>query len=646
MIFFRNFDVTMFPRWLGTTLFVGVLSACSSVPESTREEADVSASVSSALVVDDGLSEAFAAFQKQFVLDGQDQNFQMAFGPHPVLVNEPSTAGVTGRATFHFAQGQVEAQLHGDALAGKSFDLWLVHNVEGSGRTVRPEVGDQSLRVGSFQATPDLTQQTLTATLSQANVRFDFDQLVVTLAGKRPEASVAAIGARTLFEKRFFRAAFAQPTPAVTGTLSTEIETTDPLVQRGAQLFFKETFNGNGRTCGTCHRAEHNLTLDAAFIATLPATDPLFVAETNPALAQLENPSKMHTFGVIQENLDGFNAPPVMRGVPHLLAQSTSLRPQIGGTLGIPGSPPDQATAWSGDGAPGRGTLQEFALGAIAQHLTRTLARTAGVDFRVPTQAESDALEAFTLFNGRQSDPDLSTLQMRDAHAESGRNLFNGNAFCSFCHSNGGANTAANINLVFPTGVADRTFAQQFPQDGGFGRTPSSHGLGTGAFNAPSVIEAADTLPAFHLSDIQSIEDAVNFYTTDQFNLSAAGRIIVAIHLQPQEVADIAAFLRAVNAAENVREVRKRIQFVHDHRSAGNTQILTVAMADMDDALRVLTEKDLNPTARHYLATAKQATIIAQANPDANRPAYLDTVLVNLQGAKDDLFASNPASQF
>src|SRR5881392_1399937 len=42
----------------------------------------------------------------------------------------------------------------------------------------------------------------------------------------------------------------------------------------GADLFFREPFGGNGRTCATCHRVERNLTIDPAFIATLPSTDP------------------------------------------------------------------------------------------------------------------------------------------------------------------------------------------------------------------------------------------------------------------------------------------------------------------------------------------------------------------------------------
>ena len=41
----------------------------------------------------------------------------------------------------------------------------------------------------------------------------------------------------------------------------------------GADIFFLENFNGNGRTCGSCHRVERNFTIDAPFIARLPASD-------------------------------------------------------------------------------------------------------------------------------------------------------------------------------------------------------------------------------------------------------------------------------------------------------------------------------------------------------------------------------------
>ena len=75
----------------------------------------------------------------------------------------------------------------------------------------------------------------------------------------------------------------------------------------GRQLFLNETFEGNGRTCGTCHVETNNFTVDPELIATLPPGDPLFVAETNSALSTLENPDLLRRFGLILVNADGFD---------------------------------------------------------------------------------------------------------------------------------------------------------------------------------------------------------------------------------------------------------------------------------------------------------------------------------------------------
>ena len=97
----------------------------------------------------------------------------------------------------------------------------------------------------------------------------------------------------------------------------------------GADLFFRETFDGNGRSCATCHRVENNYTIDAPFIATLPANDPLFIAEFNPVLANLERPQQMRARGLILENADGFVPDPnvrfVLRSTPHNLSMGTSV---------------------------------------------------------------------------------------------------------------------------------------------------------------------------------------------------------------------------------------------------------------------------------------------------------------------------------
>ena len=51
----------------------------------------------------------------------------------------------------------------------------------------------------------------------------------------------------------------------------------------------------------------NNFTIDPEFISALPRTDPLFVAETNPTLATLENPELMCKFILV--NADRFDPP-------------------------------------------------------------------------------------------------------------------------------------------------------------------------------------------------------------------------------------------------------------------------------------------------------------------------------------------------
>lgn len=92
----------------------------------------------------------------------------------------------------------------------------------------------------------------------------------------------------------------------------------DDLVEVGRVLFFEETFDGNGRTCVTCHREENNFTIDVRFIDGLPLSDPLFVAEQGVGLEGLENTVFLRTQGLILENIQGFKNPPVFRAPPSL----------------------------------------------------------------------------------------------------------------------------------------------------------------------------------------------------------------------------------------------------------------------------------------------------------------------------------------
>ena len=59
------------------------------------------------------------------------------------------------------------------------------------------------------------------------------------------------------------------------------------------------------------------------------------------------------------------------------------------------------------------------------QHFPKTLARQEGKDFRLPTDAELDALEAFQLSLGRQTEINLEATNFANPDVQAGKILFN-----------------------------------------------------------------------------------------------------------------------------------------------------------------------------------------------------------------------------
>jgi hypothetical protein len=391
----------------------------------------------------------------------------------------------------------------------------------------------------------------------------------------------------------------------------------------GGDLFLRETFGGNGRSCASCHPVAHNTTIDPAFIAGLPAGDPLLVAETNPALARLEVPAQMRRFGLILENVDGFAPDPtthfVLRSVPHTLSLATS----VTNPAGSPETPANH-TGWSGDGAPGAGALRDFQTGAITQHYTRSLARVEGRDFRLANAGELDRIDHFMRQLGRLNELDLTRVVIEDAGGEAGRQRFLA-VGCHACHGNAGANASfAPGNFNFDTGVESSRNAAlaAFPHDGGFLRAPANAdgSFGDGTFNTPPLIEAADTGPFFHTATTISgasahntlvattIEEAIAFYDTPAFNNSPAGAI-VPIDLTAADIDNIGRFLRVINASFNVAISARRLavatalldRFGNGHLDQ-QRELLRLAKVEADDALRMLTEvSDLGGSARTAL---------------------------------------------
>jgi len=450
-------------------------------------------------------------------------------------------------------------------------------------------------------------------------------------------------------EARLDDAAVAETHQSVTLAVRTARCNDDPRVKLGlvsaeicvgADLFFREPFGGNGRTCATCHPVAHNFTIDPAFIATLHKNDPLFIAENDPALAGLERPALMRQFGLILENVDGADSPTtkfVMRSVPHTFAMATSVTAQAVPTDGTTRTP-NERTGWSGDGAPNAGELRDFQTGAVVQHYTRSLARTSGTDFVLPTSDELDRIVAYMRSVGRTNEIGLAALSLSDAGAEAGRLTFLDPAKrCNGCHNNAGANVAAGFNRNFDTGVervriADLNTAG-IPSDGGFGgqglasfnhdanNDTINDSFGNGTFNTPPLIEAADTGPFFHTNAFATIEDAITFYTTPAFAQSPAGGGN-PIALNATEIANVGRFLRVVNAAMNCQLALARItglvQIIQNqqNQSADVQQSLAgLALAEVNDAIADLSGvPGLNASTQAQLQTAQASLQDAAAN--------------------------------
>lgn len=482
---------------------------------------------------------------------GGDSNVMVALGRARNHSSEARSA--SGSTRIDMKTGRITAQVSG--LDARAYDLWLVDNVTVDGSAL-PEPGDAMVRVGTLQH--DGGVASIDARLDAGLFdRFQIDMVVVARTGEQPGQNSLLFGSMSLFQRLYSALGSPQRLAASDFASSARRGAADTgaalavrsayaaqnifvdadvvfrnLVRQGAQLFINETFGGNGRTCATCHPATNNVTIDVPFIASLPDDDPLFVAEFRSALAQnFENPVLMRGGALILENLDGFNDLPrkfVMRSVPHVLAMTTSINNTnipfdntAPPNSNFPPGFPANRTGWGGDGSPNSGSLRDFAIGAVTQHFTLTLNRRPGTDFRLPTAAQLDGMEAFQLALGRQQDVNVAALKLRDRRVRLGRDLFNrldtGNppkpamspapnpapqgprvpaGKCALCHENAGANLNvraftelfASIGQPVPTVTGNGNFGTgvndlasppaaildptRNPRDGGFGLVP------------------------------------------------------------------------------------------------------------------------------------------------------------------------------
>jgi hypothetical protein len=464
----------------------------------------------------------------------------------------------------------------------------------------------------------------------------------------------------------------------------------------GADIFFREPFSGNGRTCATCHPSSHNFTVDPSFIQNLKTfnpNDPIFIAANNSTLSLLEVENLLETFGLIRENLDGFQAvgTPLtkfsMRSVPHMFSLSTTLKADSTDTNTT--IPPNERTGWGGDGSPfsdtqiatatgvnPTGTLKDFLNGAIRQHYPKTLNRVAGTDFRFATATESTDVSEFLHSIGRSNELSLAALALADAGAEAGRKQFaqlvtpvgmpaGAKLACNNCHFNAGAtvNPALKANVVglndnFNTSVEKARIAalntQGIPTDGGFGKAtcPTTVGtnncFGNGSFNAPSLIEAADTGPFFHTNASNTIEQAITFYTSATFQASPVGQFLASqvpsnkIILSATEIANLGRLLRVLNASFNCALALRRLNAVltiaQSTATFDNVQgpLLQLAKNELQDAVNVL-------SAVSSLHTAAQTNLLSAINTSIPSAISASTITARVSAVQQAISLVNSA---
>lgn len=281
-------------------------------------------------------------------------------------------------------------------------------------------------------------------------------------------------------------------------------------VDEGFRVFTTETFDGNGRTCSTCHIPEKNFNITAADIQSLPAEErEKVLASGNPDLENKEIVEVLALFNINQgfgEGSEGnvdepegpFRASMSIGGLGFTTLNRYVCRPGQTTPAGTPCTPGvgglpgnnlivddgvrDIMLGWAGDGAliamfPYDETnpdaepqdceeainmfaadltnlekaLMTFSLAAVKTHFPITQNRVPGVDFRCPSIEELIDLAMFQKWLGRRFEIDIRKLDFTAALADEGRNIFSSKtASCVACHVNAGASDTQGRVKNFP----------------------------------------------------------------------------------------------------------------------------------------------------------------------------------------------------
>jgi hypothetical protein len=193
---------------------------------------------------------------------------------------------------------------------------------------------------------------------------------------------------------------------------------------------------------------------------------------------------------------------------------------------------------------------------------------------------------------------------------------------------------------------------QEGGQPGGYGAVATAsflpEGLCLELFNAPPLVEAADTAPFFHNNAFHTLEEAVAFYNSDTFNKDPSIALFmgsidsggIAIKLDDEAVTAIAHFLRVLNVLENLRQSEELGAAALVRSDATITSaLLDQAHEELEDAHRVLSETGLHRKALAQIKVAMQLNRVAARLPVRGTPWQRLVSRSNqaMAAARDDL---------
>ncbi|MDZ4153437.1 MAG: hypothetical protein U1E01_20365, partial [Methylicorpusculum sp.] len=272
----------------------------------------------------DALSTIYSQWKSKYEASGgSPTTLKIPLAYSRIFSTKPTSA--RGLFKLDLMKGDISVQVKG--LDNKSYDLWLVDNKEGDQQTVKPELADGYYRVGELNH-KDNSAELITHLKHDELQNFKIDMLAITPSGMRPDQEIVISGAPGALQRLYysdklwaltqvgeviskpnsqipFEFLLPKSAQAANPTQTNLASVLGAEIAEGRRLFINETFNGNGRTCVTCHRLDNNHTIDPKYIAKLPKNDPLFIAETRPALKDLEKPRLMREMGLVLSNIDG-----------------------------------------------------------------------------------------------------------------------------------------------------------------------------------------------------------------------------------------------------------------------------------------------------------------------------------------------------